>query len=574
MSPAAAWRSATNRPAGAARQASPAPIPSPTAAEAGPAGAPVSALGRAGLTRVRLPAAKAGLPGPRPPFAWPAVLVIAAAAFAVEMAVSARYGYHRDELYFLQAGRHPAAGYVDQPPLTPLAAWAVSSLTGGSLAGLRALPALVLAALTVTGAVISRALGGGRASQVLAAVATATCGEYLAGMHLLTTTTLDFLFWALTLLLAVKLLSSGNPRWWLAIGGCVGIGASAKWTVAVLAAALLTGVAATPVARGLLRSRWLAAGCVLALVLGAPDVVWQAMHGWPNLDVFSALSRDSGHNRLVYWPAQILYTGFALTPLWITGLAWCLREAAGRRLRPIGIAAAITLVLFFALGGKPYYAGGVYTFLFAAGSVPAARWLAGDRGTRQGETPGRPAAPQQGRGARLRRAGAAAALAASAAVTVPVALPVYPARVLRQLPLQKINYDLGETIGWPQLVAAVARQYRALPPAQRAATTILAGNYGEAGALAWYGPAAGLPGVYSGANNFWYWGPPPAGDRAAIAVNVDPALLRQLFTSVREVAVFRNGPGVADNEQGARIYRVSGLRYSWAAAWPMLRDFS
>jgi hypothetical protein len=504
----------------------------------------------------------------RPPAARPAVLVIAAAAFALEMAVSTRYGYHRDELYFLQAGRHPAAGYVDQPPLTPLAAWAMSSLTGGSLAGLRALPALILAALTVTSAAISRTLGGGRASQVLAAAATATCGEYLAAMHLLTTTSLDFLFWALTLLFAAKLLTTGNSRWWLAIGACVGIGASAKWTVGVLGAALIAGVAAAG-PRGLLRSRHLAAGCLLAVVLGAPDVVWQAIHGWPNLAVFSALSQDAGHNRLVYWPAQIVYTGFALTPLWAAGLAWCLRRGAGRRLRPAGLAALSALAVFFVLGGKPYYAGGVYTFLFAAGSVPAGRWLTGEPAGHQRAAP----AGRRPR-IRLRRAGAVAALAASAAVAVPLALPVYPARTLHQLPLQKINYDLGETIGWPGLVAAVARQYRALPAAQRTTTTVLAGNYGEAGALAWYGPASGLPGVYSGANNFWYWGPPPARDRAAIAVNVDPALLRRLFRDVRQVAVFRNGLGVADGEQGARLYRASGLRYSWARAWPMLRDFS
>ncbi len=506
-----------------------------------PAVRPGGSTGEAGLARVQ------------PPAAWPAVLAIAAAVFALEMAVSTRYGYHRDELYFLQAGRHPAAGYVDQPPLTPLAAWAASSLTGGSLAGLRALPALILAALTVISAVTSRALGGGRGSQALAAAATATCGEYLAGLHLLTTTSLDFLSWALTLLFAVKLLTTANPRWWLAIGASVGIGASAKWTVGVLGAALVAGVAATD-ARALLRSRWLAAGCLLAVVLGAPDVVWQAVHGWPNLAVFHALAGAGGHNRLVYWPAQILYTGFALTPLWIAGLAWCVRDRAGLRLRPAGLAAAGTLVFFFVLGGKPYYAGGVYTFLFAAGSVPAGRWLAGARS--------------------WRRAGAVAALAVSAAVTVPLALPVYPARTLHQIPLQKVNYDLGETIGWPSLVAAVARQYRALPPAQRAATTILAGNYGEAGALARYGPAAGLPAAYSGANNFWYWGPPPAAARGAIAVNVDPVLLRRLFRSVRQVAVFRNGLGVADDEQGARIYRVSGLRYPWAKAWPMLRDFS
>ena len=40
------------------------------------------------------------------------------------------------------------------------------------------------------------------------------------------------------------------------------------------------------------------------------------------------------------------------------------------------------------------------------------------------------------------------------------------------------------------------------------------------------------------------------------------------------MAIFRNGLGVSDDEQGAGIYLATGLRTSWAAAWPLLRDFS
>jgi hypothetical protein len=242
-----------------------------------------------------------------------------------------------------------------------------------------------------------------------------------------------------------------------------------------------------------------------------------------------------------------------LTPVWVAGLWWCLRHPEARRFRPAGIAAVITLVLFFLAGGKPYYAGGIYTFLFAAGAIPTERRLA--RRT-------------------LRPARAAAALALTTAVGAAIAVPLLPARALATVPLQKINYDLAETIAWPREVALVAREYHALPPGQRASTAILAGNYGEAGAIDRYGPGAGLPPAFSGANNFWYWGPPPARDKSAIAVNIDPALLRRLFTSVRQVDVFRNGLGVSDDEQGAVIYRATGLRTSWAAAWPLLRDFS
>ena len=161
-----------------------------------------------------------------------------------------------------------------------------------------------------------------------------------------------------------------------------------------------------------------------------------------------------------------------------------------------------------------------------------------------------------------------------AVVAAPIALPVLPARTLHTVPLQKINYDLGETIAWPKLVALVAREYDSLPGAQRQRTTILTGNYGEAGAIDRYGPGLALPAVYSGANNFWLWGPPPAADTVAIAVNVDPALLRREFTRVRLVATFWNGLGVSDDEQGAQVFLATGLRSSWAQSWAAFRNYS
>src|SRR6266567_4519995 len=167
--------------------------------------------------------APAAAPAPAlTPAPWAGIALIAVAAVAVEMAVSARYGYVRDELYFLSAGQHLAFGYVDQPPLTPLLARITAALTGGTLVGFRILPALCLAALVVMTAAMSRRLGAGRTGQLLAALAAATCAEYLGAMHELTTTTPDFVFWALILLLVMRLLASRDPRWWLAIGGCGG----------------------------------------------------------------------------------------------------------------------------------------------------------------------------------------------------------------------------------------------------------------------------------------------------------------------------------------------------------------
>jgi 4-amino-4-deoxy-L-arabinose transferase-like glycosyltransferase len=415
----------------------------------------------------------------------------------------------------------------------------------------------VLAGLVVITASLSRMLGAGRTGQLLAALATATCAEFLGTAHLLTTTGPDFLAWAIMLLLVMRLLATEDRRWWLAIGACAGIGADAKWNIGFLVVALAAGFALTP-ARKLLSSRYLLAGAVLAAALASPDVIWQAAHGWPNLDVFRALQGAAWHNRATYWPAQIVYTGLALSPIWISGLAWSLRNEAARRVRPIAIACAILLAAIFALGGKPYYNGAVFVFLFAAGSVPLERWLSARRP--------------------LGRIPAAAlmtvAMLVSAAGAVPVAIPVLPADTLHAFPLQKINYDLAETIAWPAMVALVGRAYQSLPAPQRRLTTILAGNYGEAGAVDRYGSQYGLPQAYSGANNFWLWGPPPATDTSAIVVNMSPAFLRREFAHVRLAATFRNGLGVSDDEQGAQIFIVSGLRSSWVQAWPAFRDYS
>jgi len=486
-----------------------------------------------------------------------AVWLVAAAAFAAEMALSARYGYVRDELYFLASGQHLAAGGVDQPELTPLLARLDALVTGNTLVGLRALPALAFAGLVLLTGSMARQLGASRPGQLVAALATACCAEYLGAMHELTTTTPDFFCWTVALLLITRLLTSRDPRWWVAVGAAAGVGLAAKWNIGFLLAGLLLGFACTPSARPLLRSRYLAAGALLAAALAAPDIAWQAAHGWPNLDVFGALQQDAWANRAFYWPAQLLYTSIVLAPLWVRGLVAALRSAA---LRPAGIAAMAVIAVQFVLGGKPYYPGGVYPFLFAAG---AAALFTGA------------GAAQAGRGRPVVRHWAryCAWFCAGAAVSSVISLPVLPAAALARFPAQKVNYDLGEQIGWPSEVRLLASVWRALPSPERGRATLLAGNYGEAGAVARYGPSLGLPAVYSGANNFWLWGPPPAADTAAVAVGIDPVLLRREFTQVRLVARWNNGLGVADDEQGTPVYLATGLRGGWAQAWPAFRHY-
>ena len=150
------------------------------------------------------------------------VLLIAGLMFVGLMAVAGAYGFHGDEMYFVVAGQHPAFGYVDQPPLTPLLSAASVASFGTSPAAVRLLPALEMGLIVVLIALIAGDLGGSRRSQVLAAITAALSG-YLGAGHLDTTTQPDLLAWAIILWLLVKLLAGGDRRLWLAVGVTAGM---------------------------------------------------------------------------------------------------------------------------------------------------------------------------------------------------------------------------------------------------------------------------------------------------------------------------------------------------------------
>src|SRR5689334_4287041 len=96
------------------------------------------------------------------------VVVVAAGVGALLLATAGRYDYHRDELYFRELGRHPAWGYVDQPPLTPLLGRASTAVFGDTLWAFR-LPAVACVVATVfVAALIARELGGGTVARTLA----------------------------------------------------------------------------------------------------------------------------------------------------------------------------------------------------------------------------------------------------------------------------------------------------------------------------------------------------------------------------------------------------------------------
>ncbi|HEY7486185.1 MAG TPA: glycosyltransferase family 39 protein [Streptosporangiaceae bacterium] len=491
-----------------------------------------------------------GLPG----FATVPVLVAALLLAAPLIAFSGRYGYHRDELYFLACGRHLAWGYPDQPPLVPLIARLMSDIAPASLVVLRLPSAVASAGLVMLTGLIARELGAQRLAQVLAAICVAVAPLALGAGHLLSTTTLDLPAWALASWLILRILRTGDDRLWLVVGFVTGVGLLASDLIAFLLFAVVVGLAVAGPRRPF-TSPWLYVGGAIALAMWAPYLAWQAGHGWPQLEVARSIAGGGSGTSAARWtllPYQLLLVGLTLSPIWATGLVRLLRGKTLRWCRALGVAFVVLVIVFTVSGGKPYYLGGMVPVLMAAGAQPAVDWA-------------------RRRRTWLRTGLLAAALILTPLTTLPVTLPVVPVANVHNTSVVDLNYDAGETIGWPTYVRQIAAVYASLPAAQRSSAIVLGSNYGEAGAVDHFGRAYGLPYAYGVHNGYWYWGPPPAAATTAVAVGFDRQTLAPFCGTLRLAARLNNHLAVDNDEQTAPVWICSSLHDSWTVIWPRLR---
>jgi hypothetical protein len=472
----------------------------------------------------------------------------AIAVGSVLLAVTAsRYGYHRDELYFRMLD--PAWGYVDQPPLTPLLARLAIGLFGDTVWAMRVPAILFVALATLLTALATRELGGGRVAQGLAAYGFALAPLTLVAGHVLVTASLDLAVWAAVILFAVRALRRDEPRWWLAAGATVGVGLYNKQLVVLLLVALAGGLLAVG-PRSVLRSGWLWAGVALAVVVAAPNVVYQATHDWPQLTMAAAVADDRGdENRILLLPFQLFLLGPGLVWICVVGFLALWRD---RTLRAFAVAYPIALAITLISGGQIYYPLGLLAFLFAAGCVPMAESM-----TRPG-----------------RRRAVAALVALNTMVSVLIALPLLPVHVMGRTPIPDMNQVARDSVGWPQYVDTVADAYRGLSIEDQSRAVLYTSNYGEAGALHRYGPELVLPAVYSGHNQLWFDGPPPDSATVVVAWTQNPTGLARFFASCEPMATMDNGVGVDNEEQGSAVIVCRDPLGGWPAVWPQLQHYS
>ncbi|MGA8533184.1 MAG: glycosyltransferase family 39 protein [Candidatus Tumulicola sp.] len=501
-------------------------------------------------------------------------IALAALAAIVHGATADRYGFFRDELYFIACSKHLAWGYPDQPPLVALAAW-LSAPAGYNLIALRALP-VTAAALTVYFAVaLSREIGGGRFAQLLTGVATLLVPAYLLLGNVLTTTSFEPLAWTLVIYAVIRIVRSPRdaaPRRWIALVLMVAFAAYGKYSVGLLVAGLAAGLLTTP-QRRVLQTPWVLYAAGSTLLLLAPNLFWQAAHGWPIVEV---LRGDAAHrpafqsgialeftdvtrNVAAFALEQLLYTNVAAAPIWFAGLIAPFRLTALRDLRFLPVGYLFIFAVAAAFDSKGYYVVGIYASLLAVGAVAleqTARWL---------------------------RAALLTAVSLAGIASMPLSLPVLPVAQLidvsQRLGLtgrdgtapHLIQPVFAEEFGWERLARDVAAVYGALPPALRSRTAIYADTYGDAGALDFFGPRYGLPPVVSSQNAYYLWG--TRGYDGTVLVAVGASRIDLLRRYYRRVTLVRTSaePYKWIVEGPAPIYLCRDPVAPLSEIWPQLR---
>jgi Dolichyl-phosphate-mannose-protein mannosyltransferase len=521
-------------------------------------------------TRTDTPPAPAHAPladalPPRPPVAT-LVVLLAAVKLALHLATNlfTPYGIHRDELLYLAMGRHLQLWRMDFPPLIALLAESQRALLGDSLLSIRLAAALAGTLLLVLAALFARELGGGLFAQAAAALGVLSGVLFLRSASLFQPVVFDQLWWTLSLYALVRLCRTENRRWWIGIGLACGLGLLTKFSIVFIGAALFLAVLLTRRRRDL-ATRWPWMALALALAIGSPSIVGQLRLGFPVTGSMADL-RSSQLAHVAYADfllGQVMMIGPAIL-LAIAGAAWLLVGRA-RAFRAVGWACVLAVLILMLLHGKPYYAGPVYPALIGAGAAALERVRL------------RYAAPAL-------RWGAVAAMLAGGLYLLPLGLPVLPPSAMAAYTraaglgeanrnnrgeVERLPQDYADMLEWKAQVAAIARVYRALPPEKRAKAVIWSGNYGEAGAIDFYGPAYGLPPAVSDAGTYWFFGPGRLPGEVLIAIGENPDDLRSIYTSVRPVLHIDN-PWWVSEERRNTIYLAEGPKTTLQALWPRL----
>jgi hypothetical protein len=496
------------------------------------------------------------------------VVAIALGKLVFHCVFNNRYGYFRDEFDYMSCGDHLAWGYVDQPPLLPFLVRISRVVLGDSLRSIRLLPALATSAVVVLSAMIAREFGGRGFALILSAVAVLIAPIYLSGGSLLTTNCLEPLLWMGCVYFAILAIKR-DARYWLWFGVVAGLGLEEKYSIAVLGFGIVVGLLLTK-QRSMLMKKWFWVGGVAAFLIFLPNLIWNVNNHWPFLELMHnirASGRDVRLSVFEFFTQQVLLLHPLTAPIWITGVFALLLSQRLKKYRMLGWCYLIAFTAFVVLKGKNYYLAPIYPMLFAAGAVIIETGIVRTRQT-------------------WLRPAMMVLLIAGGALLAPLVVPVFSVdhfiSYMNNLPFKVprsehsheralLPQHYADQFGWEEMTAMTAQAWGRVPPEERRDCGIYAQDYGQAGAIDFFGPRYGLPPALSGHQTYFLWGPRNYSGNCMIVLDDKKEVLDQLFEHVEYV-------GTSDNpyalERNIPVYLCKGAKFgSLQKLWPKLKKW-
>jgi hypothetical protein len=480
-----------------------------------------------------------------------------------------QYGYFRDELYYLECGERLDWGYADQSPLIAVIA-KTARLMGDSLFAIRFFPAVAGAALVFLTGIITRELGGGRFAIILSAVLVLVAPYFIAISTILTMNVFEPFLWMGCAYTLIRIVKTDNQKLWLWFGLIAGVGLMNKHSMAFFGFALIAGLVVTRERKHLF-SKWLLLGGLLAFLIFLPNILWQINHDWATLELLKNAQENQTYHAtpLEFFSGQVLLLHPLTLPIWLAGLFYYLFSKDAKPYRFLGWTYLILFALMILLNGKAYYLAPVYPLLFAGGALVVERLA-----RRPGWGWLKPAA--------------VTLLIVGGAVIAPMALPVLPVETFikystslglnegvktENLSLGKLPQHYADMFGWENMTAAVAQVYNSLPPEERAKCAIFASNYGEAGAIDFFGKKYNLPKSISGHQNYYFWGPRDYTGEIVITVGEDLEDVSKSFNQIELAATVTHEYAIP-HENNLPIFICRQPKRPLKEIWPDTKCFS
>jgi hypothetical protein len=494
---------------------------------------------------------------------------LAIAKLLVHLLTNGNYGYFRDEFYYIAASERLDLGYLEFPPFVAFVTAFSRLMLGDSPVTLRLLPALAGALVVVLAGLMARELGGGRFAQGLAALATFVAPNFIVMGTFLSMDAFDQLFWVSAAYVLLLILKRDKSRLWLLFGLIVGLGLLTKLSMLFFGFAVFVALLLTQSRRHLL-TPWPWLGGVIGIAFLLPYVFWQIEHGWPTLEFWGNYGEKVDPASPLEFLVEQIVTMHPLTlPIWLAGLYYYLFSSTGRPYRSLGWIYVVLFVLFVIQNAKFYFLAPAYPMLFAAGALAIERFI------------GR-------RGWGWIRPVYAAALAVGGIVVAPlVAVPALPVETLAKITgaaggdagvevesreVGQLPQQFADRFGWETMVATVAEVYRDLSPEEQDESCIFTGNYGEAGAVDFFGPRYDLPKAISGHNNYHLWGPGSCTGEVIISIGVPLSLLETVFVDIEQADTIDCEYCMPD-EDNLPVYIGRNPKASLQEMWPQVKHY-